>query len=293
MKQVAIVHYNTPEVTEACIRSIRRHGGEKYRIVVFENSDTKPLPKMDGVVVKDNTEGQLIDFDAVLKTFPGRNVRIGCALGCNYGSVKHMMSVEWLVQNLKSGFVLMDSDTLLREPIDDLFDSRQAAIGQVCKLSPRGIHRLLPFICWLNAPMLRKHGVHYHDEKRSYGLAGDDIDNRANWYDTGASLLEDLRSGTLPWKEEKVCDRIYHLGNGSWRKKNDWKDWLNAHQDVWSDGHCTDERVIKKNRFYGTCRAEVSPLGLHEAGGGQGVPDPLEGYRERVPGSDRSEPEWI
>ena len=27
-RQVAIVHYNTPELTEALIKSIRKHGGE-------------------------------------------------------------------------------------------------------------------------------------------------------------------------------------------------------------------------------------------------------------------------
>ena len=257
-KTVCIINYNTPELVRAAIASIRRHGGERYKVFVLDNSDEKPIgtpscpvPTLTAVI--DNTKGQVIDFEAVLKSFPKRNVRIGCALGCNYGSVKHMLSVEWLVQHMHDGFVLMDSDVLLRDSVDDLFDSKQMAIGEVCKRSPRFVHRLLPFVCWLNAPMMREAGVHYHDPERSYGLAGDDIDDRRNWYDTGASLLEDLQRRELPWREMKLGDRYCHLGNGSWRRKGEWKDWLDAHQDLWSDGKCEDERVIKKIDFMEHC----------------------------------------
>ena len=38
-KTVAIVHYNTPELTEAAILSLRKHGGEDYKVVIFDNSD--------------------------------------------------------------------------------------------------------------------------------------------------------------------------------------------------------------------------------------------------------------
>ena len=33
-RQVAIIHYNTPELTEAAILSLRKHGGEDYEITV-------------------------------------------------------------------------------------------------------------------------------------------------------------------------------------------------------------------------------------------------------------------
>ena len=35
---IAIVHYNTPELTEACIMSIRKTGCQ-WPVVVFDNSD--------------------------------------------------------------------------------------------------------------------------------------------------------------------------------------------------------------------------------------------------------------
>ena len=70
-KQVAIVHFNTPELTEACILSIRKHGGKDYHITVFDNSDQRPFTmKMDGVTVLDNTKGQIVDFDSLLSQYP-------------------------------------------------------------------------------------------------------------------------------------------------------------------------------------------------------------------------------
>ena len=75
-KTVAIIHYNTPELTEAAILSLRKHGGEDYHVTVFDNSaeatdqktgekyPARPFTaKMEGVTVIDNTRGQIIDFD--------------------------------------------------------------------------------------------------------------------------------------------------------------------------------------------------------------------------------------
>ena len=83
MKQtIAIIHFNTPELTEACILSIRKQGCQ-WPIVVFDNSSDITIPagtngndpkeetiikarpfrqKMKGVKVIDNTKGQVIDF---------------------------------------------------------------------------------------------------------------------------------------------------------------------------------------------------------------------------------------
>ena len=74
MKQtIAIIHFNTPELTEACILSIRKHGGRDYQVVVFDHSDERPFRiQMPGVEVIDNTKGQLIDFDKLLSAFPQR-----------------------------------------------------------------------------------------------------------------------------------------------------------------------------------------------------------------------------
>ena len=73
-RQVAIIHYNTPELTEAAILSLRKHGGEDYHVTVFDNSapsidqktgeryGARPFTdEMPGVTVIDNTKGQVID----------------------------------------------------------------------------------------------------------------------------------------------------------------------------------------------------------------------------------------
>lgn len=238
-KTIAIVNYNTTALTRAAVRSIRRHGGDDYRIVIFDNSDSVPFigcAQMGDFDLIDNTEGKIIDFDAELRKYPKRNSGVGCAVGCTFGSAKHMMSVEWLLQNINEGFVLCDSDILVRESIDSFFDDTQAAIGTRHTNNPLNVPRIAPYLCWINAPMLRKAGIHYFDGRRSWGLT-DSRDDRANWYDTGASLLEDIENAGLPWREVDVLDRhIHHLGSGSWKNKdNASREWLNRNRHLWDD----------------------------------------------------------
>ena len=74
-RQVAIVHYNTPELTEAAILSLRKHGGEDYEVTIFDNSNERPFCKqMKGVRVIDNTRGQVLDIEAEMKKYPNRYV---------------------------------------------------------------------------------------------------------------------------------------------------------------------------------------------------------------------------
>ena len=92
-KTVAIIHYNTPELTMAAIGSLLKNGGGPFRVVVFDNSDTRPFEGATNVQVFDNTRGQIIDFEKELEKYPERDRSIGCAKGCEFGSVKHMMTV--------------------------------------------------------------------------------------------------------------------------------------------------------------------------------------------------------
>ena len=86
---IAIIHFNTPELTEACILSIRKHGCD-WPIVVFDNSMEVTFPsgegmpertieahpfkkKMKGVKVIDNTKGQQVDFEKALQAFPDKH----------------------------------------------------------------------------------------------------------------------------------------------------------------------------------------------------------------------------
>ncbi len=74
-KTVAIINYNTPELTEAAILSLRKQCKEDYAVVVFDNSDKRPFTKkMKGVRRIDNTKGQYVDFDAELAKYPDKQI---------------------------------------------------------------------------------------------------------------------------------------------------------------------------------------------------------------------------
>lgn len=179
LREVAVIHFNTPELTEAAILSLRKHGGADYHVTVFDNSTDRPFKaKMKGVKVIDNTKGQVIDFDKFLEEYPDRNEAIGCAHTCVFGSAKHMRTVQELWKILPKGFLLMESDILLKE---------------------------------------------YRDKN--------------NWYDTGAALLEDVRTKKpeLHGKGIDIRPLMVHYQSGSWKnsKLDNHLAWLETHKDLW------------------------------------------------------------
>ena len=94
-KTIAIVHFNTPELTEAAIQSVRKHCQEDYQFLIFDNSDKRPFKtKMKGVKVIDNTKGQVIDCEKELAKYPDKEWEM--AKRSNHGSAKHIMSVQKL-----------------------------------------------------------------------------------------------------------------------------------------------------------------------------------------------------
>ena len=145
-KEVAIVHYNTPELTEACIYSIRKHGGEKYHITIFDNSNERPFTKkMEGVTVIDNTKGQVIDFNKELAKYP--KAKHGQING--YGSDKHMLSVQKLWDLIPEGFLLLDSDVIIKQSVDHMWMDDQVAVGHVQDPQPGNrfhLARLVPMV---------------------------------------------------------------------------------------------------------------------------------------------------
>ena len=256
-KTVAIIHFNTPELTEAAIKSIRKHGGEAYRVVVFDNSDTRPFEKpMRGVKVIDNTKGQIIDFDAELEKYPERDRTIGCAKGCEFGSAKHMMTVQKLWELLPDGFVLMESDILLKRDIDEFFAPQYSVYGYWQKSQPNNpfyIGRMLPMLCWINVPMLAKAGAKYFDPERTYGLLPGGRGNRNNWYDTGSVLLEDIIKNrpNLKGYHRDIREFVEHYGSGSWANNDLWQQsaWLEKHRDLWQTDETTTVAICAIGRL--------------------------------------------
>ena len=255
-KTICIVHYNTPELTKAAVLSIRKQGGGDYRVVIFENScdaklahgesrearpfagllaDEQTRKALGEVEIIDNSRGQLVDFDAELAKYK-KDKDQGYSKGCNFGSVKHMLSVEWLLQNMEEPFVLMDSDILLKAPIDDMFDDQYTAIGATDSgMNVYGISRLIPFLCYINAPECRRLGLHYFDPDRAWAIIGGKV-LYGKHYDTGASFNEDLKK--CPQAKVKHIDitkKMIHMGSGSWLWKHKTDEWLAANAWLWQE----------------------------------------------------------
>lgn len=250
---VAIVHFNTPALTEAAIRSLRKHGGENYDVVVFDNSCTIDFPaagamparhieaapftkQMDRVTVVDNTRGQVIDFQKIISQYPDRNRNHTDCNDC--GSLKHILTVQKLWELLPNGFLLLESDVLLKKNIDFMFNRNQAVIGHV-QQHQRGnrfdIPRLMPLLCWINVPVLVKAGARYFDPDRSWMLWPGE-DDRRNWYDTGACLLEDVKShmNGLHGKHIDIRQFMVHKQGGSWNKHGmSDQTWLEINRSLW------------------------------------------------------------
>ena len=241
-RQIAIVHFNTPELTEAAILSVRKHGGENYDVLVFDNSDCRPfIKKMDGVTVLDNTRGQILDLDAELRKYPNRSYYMGCAEGNNFGSVKHTLSVQWLMDNLDEPFLLMDSDILLKANVEQMFMDEQCCVGHVQtwmkSKNPFQIDRIVPILLFINPKLCREGGAKFFDPERSFGLQKGGRKNKRNWYDTGASFLEDIKT-KKPQCHGKAIDirtLMVHFQSGSWRrlKLNTQLEWLEANKELW------------------------------------------------------------
>lgn len=208
-KRVCIVHYNTPELTRAAIRSIFQHTPD-CKVTVFENSDKNPLPPIDGVTVLDNTKGQLIDFAAFLAKYPERQN----TLSAN-GSEKHIASVDYLFDVYPDGFLLLDSDVLVRSDLTPLFDETVAWVGEEEQQNFRAQIRVAPYLLWINVPMCRKYGIRFLHEKQIFRLSH----NGPPWYDTGASFYWDCKNACLPVRQIPLYKYIIHFGSGSWGKK--------------------------------------------------------------------------
>lgn len=264
-KTVAIIHFNTPELTEAGIRSLRKHGGKDYRVVVFDNSTTLTLQdgkviqarpftaKLDGVEVIDNTRGQVIDFDKFLAEYPGRNPSVGIYQSSVWGSAKHIVTVQKLWELLPEGFVLMESDIMIKKPIDEFFREEYSFVGfvqQHQKGNPFDVPRIMPMLCWMNVPMLTREGARYFDPDRCWGLKADRND-RGNWMDTGACLLDEVLKKRPRLKGLHVDIRLFveHYGGGSWKQDNlnAQMAWINSHRHLWAVND-TDKIEVQQPR---------------------------------------------
>jgi len=231
-KNIVIVHYNTPYLTECLVRSINLFVRDAV-IYIFDNSDKQPFTaQFDNVKLLDNTAGQIIDFKKWLEKYPNKRKSGGRVN--EWGSAKHCYSVEKCIELIGENLILLDSDVLLRKDISELFNDEYMYIGEEIIQPLSTIRRVLPFLCFINVDMCKKNGVHYFDENHMHGLYKSMEGDR---YDTGASFY--LEASKFKHKGISCDDYIFHYGHASWNKpgrKNPLSasEWLNKYRKYWT-----------------------------------------------------------
>ena len=232
-KNILIIHYNTPYLTECLVRSINLFV-EGATIYIFDNSNEKPFTaKFDNVIVFDNTKGQIINFDKWLEKYPNKK-KSGGRLN-KWGSAKHCYSVEKCMELINDGFILLDSDVLLKRDISNLIDDKTIFTGEVITQPNSSVKRVLPFICYINVKMCKKKGVHYFDDNYMHGLCKDGVADR---YDTGGGFYMGAKDYSS--RQIRCSDYVVHYGHGSWNaigKKNQYtaEEWLKIFRRYWSN----------------------------------------------------------
>jgi len=252
---ILIIHYNTPELTSACVKSIN-HFNKDVKIYIFDNSDKKPFVNtFDNVKIIDNRKGQIVNFDEELKKYPNRMKSLG--RHSKFGSFKHCLSVDKCFEIINDNFILMDSDILIKRDVSELYDDSYIFVGEVKEWSWGIIHnkqapihnRVDPRLSFINVKMAKEHGIRYFDEKHMDGTYYTDLDSDS--YDTGCWFYE--KSIGLNSKEVKIDNYMIHFGGASYSSvgvkcKMTKEKWLEKNKSLW---HYIVKRK-KKNVIY-TC----------------------------------------
>jgi hypothetical protein len=156
-----------------------------------------------------------------------------------WGSAKHIVTVQKLWELLPDGFILVESDTLVKRDITELWKEQYSFCGYVQKNQNGNrfkVPRILPMLCYMNVPKLTKEGARYFDPERCWALKSD-INDRSNWFDTGACLLDDVLRMRPRLKGLHVDIRLFveHYGGGSWKPDNlkAQAEWLKKNEALW------------------------------------------------------------
>jgi len=241
-KNIVIIHYNTPVLTEHLVMSINKFV-ENAIIYIFDNSDKYPFTaKFDNVTILDNTKGQIIDFEKWLEKYPKKKFSNGKVN--NWGSAKHCVSVQKCIDIINQNFLLIDSDVLIKKDISDLFDDNYIYCAEIKAQPNSTIKRVLPYLCFINVEKCNEKNVKYFNEKKMHGL---NCIPGGDGYDTGASFY--LNTSNLSHKDIKINEYALHYGHGSWVKKGyvhnyTPNDWLKINKKYW-DGN---KNIMEKNK---------------------------------------------
>ena len=231
MATVMTIHFNTPELIDACLRSVKKQMGEQQRIVVVENSTERPYNcTLSNVEIIDNRKCQLVDLDKRIAEWPDRWQNKMCN---NWASARHTLTIDAMTDVLTDGFILIDSDVLLKRSLAPLADRTKACVADIQTQTERKgfVQRLCPYVQWVNVPMLREHGIRYFNGNYMWLLTR----QKPNcWYDTGAWLYKAILERGLPYERINYNDYVLHFDHGSHpNTKGRSGEWLEGNQHLW------------------------------------------------------------
>jgi hypothetical protein len=243
---ICIVHFNTPILTECLVKSINKFTPNS-KIYIFDNSDKQPFTyRQDNIVYFDNTKGQIINFDKWLRQFPNRN-KSNAKIN-QWGSAKHAYTIQKCIDLIPDGFILLDSDILLKRDISELVCEDCAYVAEVEQQGTSDIYRVIPFVCYINSKFLKEHKITYFNPSYMHGLY---VTGAGDMYDTGSwfyKSAKNFKSKTI------ICnDYAVHFKGASWNtvhenrygKNISASDWLNIHKKLYmNDEDCKNNKVI-------------------------------------------------
>lgn len=234
-KNILIVHYNTPQLTECLVKSINKHT-HSVNIYIFDNSDKLPFTaKFDNVTIFDNTKGQIIDFSTYFLQFKNRwkihdlNKRPVT----KFASPMHCKSVDICFDLIPNGFILMDSDTLVKADISSLWDENEIYVGQIetIRRSGTAIDRVMPYLTYINVPKCKEYGIRYFNSDYMFSLS---TVKPNGWFETGSWFYKACNDKKITGRKITIDYFIEHLTSASYMKR-DIKKFLSNHQDLYKD----------------------------------------------------------
>ena len=233
-KNVLIVTFNTQKMTECCIKSINKTT-PGCSIYVFDNGNVSPfINTFENVTIIDNTSGQIINFEEILNDNKDRLTT--ASKDNDYGSLKHCLSIDAAMDIIQDGFILMDSDILIKKDFTSLYDETKIYVGYIEKM-PHFTPRVAPFLCYINVRMCKENGIKYFNWEHMLGFRNE---GDTKLYDTGCWFYEACKD--LPKKEISINQYMVHFRAASWYKeaveKQNYKKiqpekWLERNRQYW------------------------------------------------------------
>jgi hypothetical protein len=231
-KNICIVHYNTPYLTECLVKSINKYTPDCH-IYIFDNSDKEPFTyKQDNLTIYDNTQEQIINFNKILNEHPKRYK----GTLNNYGSFKHCISIQKCIELINDNFILMDSDVLLKKDISVFYQEDKIFVGDIERLTQKKCcgnmisERVCPYICFINVNMCKELNITYYNENFMYGLCENDT---CAYWDTGVYFYKEARK--YDYLLLDIQEYIEHLRSASWGTEKKVNEWLSKNSKLWDD----------------------------------------------------------